>query len=296
MQDSLSAGWTTLGHIESPYLQKNGTPRQPGIAPAASARLRLTWGTSPQDALADIEHFSHLWLLWIFDKNDNKALKNKAKPPRLGGAATGVFACRTPHRPNPIGLSLVALKARDGDTLLLEGVDLVDGTPIIDIKPYIPFADAWPDPSTVRTAYWVPNPSTLSEANRVGDSPNEATHFGQHVGDLQVVFSSTAVDELRKICCDSSKSLSRSATCRVHARTLRFFRNDPERAQAAFSQALASDTRSIYRKEKCKGELYRMNLDGIDAICEFVGQTVNVLNVELIGDPCVVVATSPNEN
>ena len=98
-----------IGWIESCFAEKNGTPRQPSVAPSARARLRLRWGTNPAHAADGLSAFSHVWLLWVFDRNGGAAVKAKVRPPRLGGAPTGVFACRTPHRPNPIGLSLVRL-------------------------------------------------------------------------------------------------------------------------------------------------------------------------------------------
>ena len=92
-----------IGRIESPFVSKNGTPRQPGLAPSATSRLRVEWGTNPDHSIANIESFSHLWLLWVFDRNGSEVVKAKVKPPRLEGDLTGLFACRTPHRPNPIG-------------------------------------------------------------------------------------------------------------------------------------------------------------------------------------------------
>ena len=102
-----------IGHIESCFTQRNGTPRQPGLATAARARLRLCWGAVPAHTAEGLEGFSHVWLIFHFDQNrgDGHVVKSKVHPPRLGGTPTGVFACRTPHRPNPIGLSLVELES-----------------------------------------------------------------------------------------------------------------------------------------------------------------------------------------
>ena len=101
--DRCEVAMRPIGRIESPFILKNGTPRQPGLAPSAVARLRVQWGTNPSHSLEGIEAFSHVWLLWVFDLNGGESVKAKVKPPRLEGEQTGVFACRTPHRPNPIG-------------------------------------------------------------------------------------------------------------------------------------------------------------------------------------------------
>eukprot|EP00310_Coccolithus_braarudii_P007262 CAMPEP_0183375300 /NCGR_PEP_ID=MMETSP0164_2-20130417/116938_1 /TAXON_ID=221442 /ORGANISM="Coccolithus pelagicus ssp braarudi, Strain PLY182g" /LENGTH=154 /DNA_ID=CAMNT_0025552447 /DNA_START=199 /DNA_END=659 /DNA_ORIENTATION=+ len=132
-----------IGHIQSMFPAKFGTPRQGSLAPSTRARLQLEaanlGGLSPQHALDGIAAYSHVWLVWAFHLNEHVATRPKVQPPRLRGEKRGLFATRTPFRPNPIGLSLVQLDGVDnGDTLMLSGVDLVDGTPVYDIKPYIP--------------------------------------------------------------------------------------------------------------------------------------------------------------
>ena len=155
----LGFGVTPIGRLESCFSHRNGTPRQPGLAPSAVSKLRINWGTCPSHTLDGLSEFSHVWLIFLFDQNRGglEVVKAKVKPPRLGGAHTGLFACRTPHRPNPIGLSLVTLERVEGDTLHLLGADLIDGTPILDVKPYIPYADspsAAPGSACVRAPAW----------------------------------------------------------------------------------------------------------------------------------------------
>lgn len=137
----------TIGVIRSCYKEKFGIPRQAGLAPAASATLELLPPYNRPEAFTGLEGFSHLWLLFVFHGNDRQGWKATVRPPRLGGnTRLGVFATRSPFRPNPIGLSAVELdriERQAGKVLLhLKGVDLLDGTPIIDIKPYLPYADA----------------------------------------------------------------------------------------------------------------------------------------------------------
>ena len=135
-----------IGTLESPFRQKFGIPRQPGLAPV-SATLRLHPPHDRPEALRGLDGFSHLWLLFVFHGHRPSG-HTTVRPPRLGGRERlGVFATRSSHRPNPIGLSAVRLLEIDAASgrLHLEGADLLHGTPILDIKPYVPYADAIPD-------------------------------------------------------------------------------------------------------------------------------------------------------
>ncbi len=106
------------------------------------ARARLIIHDEFRGALEGLEGFSHLWVVFVFHQNTNKTIKNKIHPPRLGGEKIGVFASRSPHRPNPIGLSAVQTLEIKGSELLVGGVDFIEGTPILDLKPYLPSFDA----------------------------------------------------------------------------------------------------------------------------------------------------------
>ncbi len=116
-------------------------PRQPGLAPSLHCRLRLLPEFAREEAWRGIEGFSHLWLLWNSHKTEGWS--PTVRPPRLGGnKRVGVFASRSTHRPNPLALSVVKLLAVETDSLLLQGADLLDGTPVFDVKPYLPYSDA----------------------------------------------------------------------------------------------------------------------------------------------------------
>ncbi|CCN71634.1 tRNA (N6-threonylcarbamoyladenosine(37)-N6)-methyltransferase TrmO [Vibrio nigripulchritudo] len=139
-----------IGFIESPYKEKFAVPRQPRLAPSSTARIKLTGEANSPEAIRDIEQFSHIWLLFLFDQNLTAGWKPTVRPPRLGGnERIGVFASRATFRPNGIGMSAVELKGvvKEGEQVYLDlgSVDLVDGTPVIDIKPYIPYSDSIPD-------------------------------------------------------------------------------------------------------------------------------------------------------
>ncbi len=138
-----------IGWIESPYKEKFGTPRQPGLvdAPLGAVVLREDLNA---DALDGLKDYSHAWLVFVFHANQSFKTgrpfeKTKVHPPRLQGAAVGVFATRSPHRPNPIGLSLVKIERVEGRRLYIRGLDLIEGTPVIDIKPYLPSVEAPPN-------------------------------------------------------------------------------------------------------------------------------------------------------
>lgn len=139
-----------IGLVHSPYGQKFAVPRQPGLAPHAEAVIEFFEPYDDPRAFCGLEGFSHIHLLFIFDKAPYDHFKATVRPPRLGGnTRVGVFATRSPFRPSSLGLSIVRLigiEETDGHVRLrIGGADLVDGTPIVDIKPYIPFVDAVAD-------------------------------------------------------------------------------------------------------------------------------------------------------
>ncbi|VEC00619.1 putative methyltransferase, YaeB/AF_0241 family [Cedecea lapagei] len=142
--------FSQIGVIRSPYKEKFAVPRQPGLVEDGGGELHLLAPYSQADAVRGLEAFSHLWLLFVFHQTMDGGWRPTVRPPRLGGnARMGVFATRSTFRPNPIGMSLVELKGircqKDEVILQLGSLDLVDGTPIVDIKPYLPFAEAFPD-------------------------------------------------------------------------------------------------------------------------------------------------------
>ena len=140
-----------IARVHSEFPGKFGIPRQSGLVPELRARVVFEPEFRNADALRGIEGFSHLWLIWQFSEAVRDTWSPTVRPPRLGGnARMGVFATRSPFRPNPIGLSCVKLEGLGqeeglGTVLFISGADLLDGTPIYDIKPYIPYADAHPD-------------------------------------------------------------------------------------------------------------------------------------------------------
>lgn len=166
--------FSPIAYIRTPYLERLDAPHQSTIVEgtlskqAETALLELEpW--VDEGALADLAGFEHIWLIFVFDRSEG--WNPKVKPPR-GGPKRGVLSTRSPHRPNAIGLSAVQLISVEGRTLRLKGVDLLDGTPILDIKPYVPYADAFPDSQAgwidqlnqEKGTYWAPGPKKPRKA------------------------------------------------------------------------------------------------------------------------------------
>lgn len=142
---------TPIAHIRSDFPTKFGIPRQSGIVTNLRSMIVFEPDYSDPEALRGIDGFTHLWLIWQFSKAIRSDWSPTVRPPRLGGnARVGVFATRSPYRPNSLGLSSVKLEAVEfhkefGTVLIVSGADLMDNTPIFDIKPYIPYTDSHPD-------------------------------------------------------------------------------------------------------------------------------------------------------
>ena len=147
----MSLTLTPIAHIRTDFGTKFGVPRQSGVVPQLTARIVFEPPYRNPDALRGLSDFTHLWLIWHFSEVRQEGWSPTVRPPRLGGnTRMGVFATRSPYRPNPIGLSSVRLVAVDIDTpegpvLTVAGADLMDGTPILDIKPYLAYTDSHPD-------------------------------------------------------------------------------------------------------------------------------------------------------
>ena len=206
---------TPIGHVRSCFSAKFGTPRQGCLAPAARATLQLDGlgaGLDARQALDGLEAYSHVWLIWLAHLNGHAATRSKVQPPRLRGARTGLFATRAVYRPNPLGLTLAKLDAISGDTLHLSGVDLVAGTPVVDVKPYIPTYDAAP---AATAAAWAAD-----------DSPA-----------LRVSFTAAAAAQLEAVRGAAASASADAAPLLRNATTLR----------EALVQSIAADPRPLYR-------------------------------------------------
>ena len=169
-----------VGIVRSCFVEKFAIPRQPRLAPAARGVVELLPPYDQPEALRGLEQASHVWLLFVFHAVSTGPDHLRVRPPRLGGnRRIGVFASRATHRPNPIGQSVVRLDAVGQGCLHVSGLDLLDGTPILDIKPYVPYADLVADahygladaPPALLTVQWLPAALEAAQlaAERLGE-------------------------------------------------------------------------------------------------------------------------------
>lgn len=177
-----------IGTIKSCFKEKFTIPRQSGLVKLAEGTLELLPDYSSPESVRELEKFSHIWLIFLFHQNVDKGWSPTVRPPRLGGnKRVGVFASRSPFRPNPIGLSLVELKSIEHNngktTLKLAGVDLMDGTPIIDIKPYIPEVESVAD----ATDGWINELPDLPPLPTVIEFSEEAIEFIESQTDVPLL-------------------------------------------------------------------------------------------------------------
>jgi tRNA-Thr(GGU) m(6)t(6)A37 methyltransferase TsaA len=151
-----------IGHAKTPFVDRFGVPRQASLFEGSTCEISLLPGAEVRAACRGLEGFTHLWVIFVFDRTGSVRWRPMVRPPRLGGRQkVGVLATRSPHRPNPLGISAVRLISVDlenplGPRLLVKGLDLLDETPILDIKPYLPYCDSFPE----ATSGWADAPLT----------------------------------------------------------------------------------------------------------------------------------------
>lgn len=282
---------TPIGCIKTCFKTKNGTPRQPSVSAFTKGLLVIekTVFTNPQHSVEGLEEFSHVWLLFHFHLNESKSVKAKVRPPRLNGEKRGVFATRSPHRPNAIGLSLAKLDKVEGCTLHLSGLDIVDGTPILDIKPYIPSYDVPLISKELSSAQSVSQDPALeqsgvneivsSEEHKGGNSASHAPHWiaGADSAQLNVLFTARAEKDLDFL--KRPVQVTKGNTLPVHCLV------DSENLRRSITDILEADPRSAYRRKKCCDRLYYFSIDGCHVTAWFDDSTspvtAEVLRVKL---------------
>ncbi|CAL5081554.1 unnamed protein product [Urochloa decumbens] len=262
-----------IGTVQSCFSTRNGTPRQPLVVTLARATVALDPARVPAAALEGLASYSHCWIIYVFHLNTDldkmwkdparSKLKAKVRVPRLKGGKMGVLATRSPHRPNPIGLSVAKVEAVDGHAVLLSGVDLVDGTPVLDMKPYLAYSDSVKGAAV---------PSWLEVDGALGV---ESIHFSEHF-------------------------ISVLPTCWMHAKQSLYASADE--FQDLIKQVLSWDIRSISQRIRphqvnmegnaddhcseeadedhegraCSGVVYHLHLEGID-VSYRIDQSSNIV-------------------
>ena len=259
-----------IGIFHSCYKFKNATPRQGALAPIGRGKLKiqspLFSSNNQHHSLLGIEQFSHIWLIYYFHDNNNMeklnntsqtdnedessgTLRPQVKPPRLNGKKVGLFSVRSPHRPNPIGLTLATVEEVDlkHGELLLSGIDLIDGTPVLDIKPYIARYDSVYGSVDLYGRSQAPSenePSLYKEPEWIDSDPI--------VGHIErVVFTEEALQEIQR--CSEELDLA-----------TQFGYKDWTEVRVAIEQMLILDPRSIYRRKKCEDKTYWFHFDDLN--------------------------------
>lgn len=167
--------------LRTPFAEKFGIPRQSGLVPEAEGIVAFQPTFAAPEFTRGLEAFSHVWLITGFHKNPPWTGSAVVRPPRLGGnERVGVFASRSPNRPNGLGLSLVRLLAVEPGRLRVAGVDAVDGTPVYDVKPYLPWSESVPD----ATSDWAPEPPSIRDDERILVPSDLATQLGAPTTEL----------------------------------------------------------------------------------------------------------------
>jgi len=250
-----------IGYFESVFALKNGTPRQGSLSPNSSGKVKIQCSNALH-MLRGLDEFSHAWLIFWFHGNDRELIKPTdlkgpkkrielsyceedrlptpkhvtVRPPRLNGDRRGVFATRAPHRPIPVGLTMCQIERVDKDTVYFKGVDLIDGTPIIDIKPYIHLYDS--DPNSIIPS-WV---DIKTEIERVEFTQEALTNIEHCV---------------RVVGLDMLKGTESSS-----------FEEKVEKVKSVISEVLYNEPRSAYRRKKLPDEPWGFYIDTLNIQCQ----------------------------
>jgi tRNA-Thr(GGU) m(6)t(6)A37 methyltransferase TsaA len=244
-----------IGYMESVFNRKNATPRQGSLAPSTKGKLKLLpqncFGPrTTHQSLMGLEEFSHVWIIYLFHDNGEggASLRPKITPPRLNGKRVGVFATRTPHRPNPIGLTLAKLESIDDSKgiVYFSGIDLINGTPVLDIKPFIPdYDNAYQLMSTQLLNQQSLSSTTIENSVKVA---KWVTQGGTIKNIDTIIFTDDALEQLQRLIQNDHR--------------LKFYK-DWNDARVAIEQLLYLDPRSVHRRKKGE-KAYWFHLDGMN--------------------------------
>ncbi|XP_071951982.1 tRNA (adenine(37)-N6)-methyltransferase-like [Antedon mediterranea] len=313
-----------IGYLRSCFKSKNGTPRQPSICSFAKGCLQISKSVfdQPEHSLQGLASFSHVWILFAFHDNGPRTnfTKSKVKPPRLDGEKIGLFSTRSPHRPNPIGLSLAKLDKIQGDTIYVSGIDIIDNTPIYDIKPYVPMYDRpdqafRTDPSqevpqrvlstdscydghlatssmegTTSSNIERTRPEELSLEGRIPDGtklenvkPEEIELPGgkpEGLVDDVKVADWIAAPPIQELKVRFTHSADMQLEHFTQSKDFFEYFTSAEEAKQAIAAILAADPRSSYRRKACQDKLYYFTVDNIHVTAWFGNDFAEVLQVQ----------------
>uniref|UniRef100_T1PIS1 TsaA-like domain-containing protein n=1 Tax=Musca domestica TaxID=7370 RepID=T1PIS1_MUSDO len=273
-----------IGLIRTCFPEKRAVPRQSSVGGRLRGLIELNADvfTNPEHALDGLEEYSHLWIIYHFHKN-NSHPKAKVAPPRLGGERVGVFATRSPHRPCPIGLSLVEIERVEAASISFFGTDMVDGTPILDIKPYIPFYDSpITDSGHISTG---PGEPTTSDFYNFRQEPDGEESEMEMMGAASL--AQTPVNFSNHYTPPPQAVKVPSWVTAAHRLIVTF--NDRAEAQLqslriqkqCIIDILEADPRSVYLRTKYNSQIFTFQLSEVTVTCKFddKNSTVTVLQI-----------------
>ncbi|XP_022226825.2 uncharacterized protein LOC111077023 isoform X2 [Drosophila obscura] len=279
-----SAHFRPIGIIRTAFPEKRAVPRQSIVGSRLRSLIQLNDGvfTNPEHSLEGLSDFSHLWLIYHFHRN-NAHPKAKVAPPRLCGERVGVFSTRSPHRPCPIGLSLVEIEKIENATISFFGTDMVDGTPVLDIKPYIPYYDA---------------PALSTDSGRASAGPNETSldfydsrqEPDGEESDLELYGAAGyAVNNISADAILPPPSAVRVPNWVVASHRLSVCFNENAEAQLKELQVekqciveiLEADPRSVYLRTKYGSQIFTFQLSEVTVTCKFDDKAATVTVVQV---------------
>lgn len=267
-RDSISNDlmFTPIGLISTKFKEKRAVPRQPALGSSIQACITINQETfsNPEHSLIGLEDFSHLWIIYYFHKNQSHG-KAKIAPPRLNGQRVGVFSCRSPHRPCPIGLSLVEIDRIEGPNIYFYGTDMVDGTPVLDIKPFIKQYDAPSIRNIIEDDIYDEREDPDGEESLDINLPSTSKQtqelplikeadWVQNKSKLQVLYTSIALKNIMELSLNSE----------------------------SIDDVLSSDPRSVYLRTNYSSQYFTFQIDECTVTAKFddVNSTVTVLKVK----------------
>jgi tRNA-Thr(GGU) m(6)t(6)A37 methyltransferase TsaA len=256
-----------IGYIHTIFNEKRALPKQANLAQSILSKIVLNRNlfSNTEHSLEGLEEYSHFWIIYHFHKNESHP-KPKIFPPRLGGKNIGVFATRSPHRPNSIGLSLVQFDHIDDLSIYFYGVDMLDRTPVIDLKPYIPSYDS---PQKIIKKCESESLSRPKREEPEGEEEEEEAQIGaKSHASVDVKVPKWVSENKIFTVVFTENSLTQIAELGVN--------------QKSIEEILQSDPRSVYVREKYLSQIYNFQIDGKNVICKFDDKhsTVIVLQVK----------------
>ncbi|CAL5088252.1 unnamed protein product [Urochloa decumbens] len=277
-----------IGTVQSCFSTRNGTPRQPLVVTLARATVALDPARVPAAALEGLASYSHCWIIYIFHLNTDldkmwkdparSKLKAKVRVPRLKGGRMGVLATRSPHRPNPIGLSVAKVEAVDGHAVLLSGVDLVDGTPVLDMKPYLPYSDSVKGAAV---------PSWLEVDGALGV---ESIHFSEHFISVLPTCWMDAKQSLYASADEFQDLIKQVLSWDIRSISQRI-RPHQVNTQGNADDHCSEEADEDHEGRACSGVVYHLHLEGID-VSYRIDQGSNIV----VGDSTLLPGAMGNQN